>query len=93
MGQKKKVSVINMVSAGTIEHRMTEILKFKSSLAEGILDQGEDVIFLEESKHIENVACRFVSASVWIDAEVFQGIEFRQAWIIGGMRHRLYALL
>jgi len=50
MGQKKKVSVINMVSAGTIEHRMTEILKFKSSLAEGILDQGEDVIFLEESK-------------------------------------------
>ena len=50
MGQKKKVSVINMVSAGTIEHRMTEVLKFKSSLAEGILDQGEDVIFLEESK-------------------------------------------
>ena len=50
MGQKRKVSVINMVSAGTIEHRMTEVLKFKSSLAEGILDQGEDVIFLEESK-------------------------------------------
>jgi len=50
MGQKKKVSVINMVSAGTIEHRMTEVLKFKSSLAEGILDHGEDVIFLEESK-------------------------------------------
>ena len=50
MGQKKKVSVINMVSAGTIEHRMTEVLKFKSALAEGILDQGEDVIFLEESK-------------------------------------------
>jgi len=50
MGQKKKVSVINMVSAGTIEHRMTEVLKFKSALAEGILDQGEDVIFMEESK-------------------------------------------
>ena len=50
IGQKKKVSVINMVSAGTIEHRMTEVLKFKSLLAEGILDQGEDVIFLEESK-------------------------------------------
>ncbi len=50
MGQKRKVSVINMVSVGTIEHRMTEVLKFKSSLAEGILDQGEDVIFLEESK-------------------------------------------
>ena len=50
MGQKKKVSVINMVSAGTIEHRMTEVLKFKSALAEGILDHGEDVIFMEESK-------------------------------------------
>jgi SNF2 family DNA or RNA helicase len=50
MGQKNKVSIINMVSAGTIEHRMTEILKFKSSLAEGILDRGDDVIFLGESK-------------------------------------------
>jgi SNF2 family DNA or RNA helicase len=50
MGQKKKVTVINMVSAGTIEHRMTEVLKFKSSMAEGILDQGDDVIFMEESK-------------------------------------------
>ncbi|MCK4748296.1 MAG: DEAD/DEAH box helicase, partial [Bacteroidales bacterium] len=30
MGQKRKVSVINMVSVGTIEHRMTEVLKFKS---------------------------------------------------------------
>ena len=50
LGQKNKVSVINMVSAGTIEHRMTEVLKFKSALAEGILDQGEDVIFMEESK-------------------------------------------
>ena len=50
MGQKKKVTVINMVSAGTIEHRMTEVLKFKSSMAEGILDQGEDMIFMEESK-------------------------------------------
>ncbi len=50
LGQKNKVSVINMVAAGTIEHRMTELLKFKSSLAAGILDRGEDVIFLEESK-------------------------------------------
>ena len=50
IGQKNRVSVINMVSIGTIEHRMTEVLKFKSSLAEGILDKGEDVIFLGESK-------------------------------------------
>ncbi len=39
-----------MVSTGTIEHRTTELLKFKSSLAEGILDQCDDVIFLGGSK-------------------------------------------
>ncbi len=50
MGQKSKVSVINMVSADTIEHRMTEVLKFKSALAEGILDKGDDMIFLGDSK-------------------------------------------
>ena len=50
IGQKRNVSIINLVSAGTIEHRMTELLKFKSSLAEGILDKGEDVIFMGESK-------------------------------------------
>ena len=50
LGQKKKVSIVNLVSAGTIEHRMTELLKFKSLLAEGILDNGEDVVFMGESK-------------------------------------------
>ena len=50
IGQKKNVSVINMVSAGTIEHKMLGVLSFKKGLAEGILDQGEDAIFLEDSK-------------------------------------------
>jgi superfamily II DNA or RNA helicase len=50
MGQKNSVSVINFVSTGTIEHRMLEVLKFKSSLAEGILDQGEKAIFMSDSK-------------------------------------------
>ncbi len=50
LGQKRKVSVINMVSAGTIEHRMLDVLKFKSSMSAGILDGGEDVIFMEESR-------------------------------------------
>ncbi|MDR0824632.1 MAG: DEAD/DEAH box helicase [Prevotella sp.] len=50
MGQKSSVSVINFVSTGTIEHRMLDVLKFKSSLAQGILDQGENAIFLSDSK-------------------------------------------
>ncbi|MDR2844052.1 MAG: DEAD/DEAH box helicase [Candidatus Symbiothrix sp.] len=50
MGQKNSVSVINFVSTGTIEHRMLDVLKFKASLAQGILDQGESAIFLSDSK-------------------------------------------
>jgi superfamily II DNA or RNA helicase len=50
MGQKSNVSVINFVSRGTIEHRMLDVLKFKTSLSQGILDNGEDSIFLSDSK-------------------------------------------
>jgi len=50
MGQKHSVSVINFVSRDTIEHRMLGVLKFKTSLAQGILDQGESAIFLSDSK-------------------------------------------
>ncbi len=50
LGQKRKVSVINMVSAGTIEHRMLDVLKFKASMAAGILDGGDDAIFMGESR-------------------------------------------
>jgi len=46
LGQKRNVSIINMVSAGTIEHRMLGVLNFKKGLASGILDQGESTIFL-----------------------------------------------
>jgi len=50
MGQKNKVSVINFVANQTIEHRMLFVLDFKSALAQGILDEGEDAIFLEADK-------------------------------------------
>jgi superfamily II DNA or RNA helicase len=52
-GQKKKVSVINFVSTGTIEHRMINVLKFKTSLFDGILNDGEDSIFMAEDKFNE----------------------------------------
>ena len=47
-GQKNKVSVINFVSSGTIEHRMIGVLHFKSSLFD-----GEDSIFMGEDKFKE----------------------------------------
>jgi superfamily II DNA/RNA helicase len=50
IGQKRNVSIINMVSTGTIEHKMLGVLSFKKGLSEGILDHGEDAIFMGDSK-------------------------------------------
>ena len=50
MGQKKKVNIINLVSISSIEHRMLDVLKFKSSLAEGVLDAGDDSILMQEDR-------------------------------------------
>jgi superfamily II DNA/RNA helicase len=50
LGQKRNVSIINMVSTGTIEHKMLGVLSFKKGLSEGILDQGESTVFMEDSK-------------------------------------------
>ena len=50
LGQQRNIQVINMVASQTIEERMLSTLNFKSSLFEGILDNGADSIFLEDSK-------------------------------------------
>ena len=50
LGQKRPVQVINLVSAHTIEHRMLDVLRFKNAMAKGVLDDGEDAIFLSASK-------------------------------------------
>jgi SNF2 family DNA or RNA helicase len=50
MGQKNKVQVTNFVATGTIEHRMLSVLSFKSALAQGVLDHGEDAIFMDADK-------------------------------------------
>jgi SNF2 family DNA or RNA helicase len=49
-GQKKNVNIINFVAQNTIEHGMLSKLKFKTALAEGILDNGEPNIFIGDSK-------------------------------------------
>ena len=50
MGQKRPVQVINLVATHTIEHRMLDVLKFKNAMFKGVLDDGEDAIFLSQSK-------------------------------------------
>ena len=51
LGQERNVQVINLVAKGTIEEDMLGKLRFKSAMFEGVLDGGEDSIFLgNESK-------------------------------------------
>ena len=51
IGQRRSVHIVNFVSADTIESRMLSVLGFKSDLARGILDGGEDSIFMADEKY------------------------------------------
>ena len=46
LGQERNVQVINLVARGTIEEGMLGKLRFKTAMFEGVLDNGEDTIFL-----------------------------------------------
>lgn len=46
IGQQRGVEVINLIAAGTIEEDMLSRLRFKASLFEGVMDGGEDAVFL-----------------------------------------------
>jgi SNF2 family DNA or RNA helicase len=50
LGQDRPVHVINLISEGTIEHRMLMRLQFKSSLAEAVLDTAEEQVFMSDRK-------------------------------------------
>ncbi len=50
MGQQRGVEVINLIAAGTIEEDMLSRLRFKTALFEGVLDGGEDAVFLSSDK-------------------------------------------
>jgi len=59
IGQEMPVQVLSLVSKDSIEEGMIERLKFKHSMFEGVLDEGDDIIFLSESKFctfMENLA-------------------------------------
>jgi ERCC4-related helicase/predicted nucleic acid-binding Zn finger protein len=75
MGQERNVSIINIIAQESIEHQMLAKLKFKSAVAAGILDQGEDSIFAGEDKFkkfielVESVTEAPASEAASFDAE------------------------
>ena len=50
MGQKRNIQVVNLVAVGTIEEQMLVKLKFKTDLFDGVLNGGEDEVFLDNNR-------------------------------------------
>lgn len=73
IGQKKPVQIVNFVSERSIEERMLSTLNFKSNMSEGILDNGTDAVFMEDSKF--NRLMETVDEVMLTDAETKEGQE------------------
>ena len=50
LGQKQNVQVMNLISKDTIEHKILGTLNFKKSTFDGVLDGGENMVLMGESK-------------------------------------------
>jgi superfamily II DNA or RNA helicase len=50
LGQRRPVRVVNFIATGAIEHGMLSLLGFKKSLFAGVLDGGQDEVFLGGSR-------------------------------------------
>ena len=50
LGQERPVNIINLVAQESIEHNLLGVIQFKKSMAAGVLDDGEETIFLGDSK-------------------------------------------
>ncbi|MCL5285661.1 MAG: DEAD/DEAH box helicase [Nitrospirae bacterium] len=75
MGQKRPVQIVNFVAKGAIEEGMLQVLSFKQSLSEGILDGGAGEVSLGGSrlsrfmKEIESVTGQIGTAEAMTPAE------------------------
>ena len=49
-GQENNIQVINLVAPHSIEESMVGKLRFKTSMFEGVLDDGEDSVFISDDK-------------------------------------------
>ena len=50
LGQQNNIQVINLVTPDSIEQEMLSKLRFKTSMFEGVLDDGEDSVFITDDK-------------------------------------------
>ncbi|MGM9714115.1 MAG: helicase-related protein, partial [Prevotella sp.] len=50
LGQERPVQIMNLVSKDSIEEGMIAKLRFKTSMFEGVLDGGDDTVFVSEDK-------------------------------------------
>ncbi len=50
LGQKNNIQVINLVAPNSFEEEMLGKLRFKTSMFEGVLDDGEDSVFVDDNK-------------------------------------------
>ena len=50
LGQQNNIQVINLVAPHSIEESMVGKLRFKTSMFEGVLDDGEDSVFISDDK-------------------------------------------
>ena len=55
LGQQRPVQVINLVSAHTIEEDMIGKLRFKAAMFEGVLDGGDDSVFVGDKSRFEQM--------------------------------------
>ena len=50
LGQQNNIQIINLVTPDSIEQDMLGKLRFKTSMFEGVLDDGEDSVFITDDK-------------------------------------------
>ena len=53
IGQLRNIQVINLVSHHSFEEKMLDKLKFKTAMFEGVLDNGEDAIFIGDQSKLK----------------------------------------
>ena len=71
LGQQNNIQVINLVTPDSIEQEMLGKLRFKTSMFEGVLDDGEDSVFITDDKFSKMMET--VSGMVEEDEETEKG--------------------
>ena len=77
LGQQNNIQVINLVTPDSIEQEMLSKLRFKTSMFEGVLDDGEDSVFITDDKFSKMMET--VSGMVEEDEDTEKGKKVKDA--------------